>query len=196
MYNEKRLQGKRHASRTPLVRILAGHERRSAMETSPLDEETQTLGHVSHAMNTKDRNVVSVLSLAASAIAVICFVTGRTSLSDFTPGRSAAAPASVVSLPSRPPAPINPVVQSAQTEQMLAQAAFFVHYGHLPGHGTDDYDADDTENDRQKLIGDLETFIASASVGLAQKDNSQQKKQLARAQSLHHALGQMKPAAS
>ncbi len=138
-------------------------------------------------MNSKGIGVVSVLSLAASALAVICFVTGRTTLSDFVAPHS--SPASAASAPSPAPAPVSAGPSAVQTEQMLSQVAFFVHYNHLPGHGTDDYDADDTEQDRQTLIAQLEMYIAFAS------DKPQEKKRLTRAQVLRHLLGQMHPAA-
>ena len=136
-----------------------------------------------HKLNVRGKGVVSVLSVAASALAVICFVTGRTTLSDFvSPAHSAASP---------------PVVSAAstrtQTEQLFSRAAFFVHYGHLPGRGTDDYDADDTEDDRQSLIAGLESYIASAPGGLPGKAGAAGRKSLARAQSLRQALTEMKP---
>ncbi len=137
-------------------------------------------------MNSKDIGVVSVMSLAASALAVICFVSGRTKLSDFVAPHS--APAAAPPALSSPPAAQNAGTSPAETEKMLSQAAFFVHYGHLPGHGTEDYDADDTEQDRQILVSKLETYIASA------PDQPQEKKRLAHAQNLCHLLGQMHPA--
>ena len=136
-------------------------------------------------MNSKDKSVVSVLSVAASALALICFVTGRTSLSSFVSPQS-----SPVSAPSPATTPTSSTPSTAQTESILTQAAFFVHFHHLPGHGTDDYEADDTEQDRQNLITALETYIASAS------DKPQEKKRLARAQDLRHQLGVMHLSAS
>ena len=137
-------------------------------------------------MNSKDKSVVSVLSVAASALALICFVTGRTSLSSFVSPQLSPA-----SSPITPPSTsAGSSTSAAQTESTLTQAAFFVHFHHLPGHGTDDYEADDTEQDRQNLITALETYIASAS------DKPQEKKRLARAQDLRHQLGVMHLSAS
>ena len=136
-------------------------------------------------MDKKDRSVVSVLSLAASAIALICFITGRTTLWDFLSPHSAPASASPARAAS--PVPAAPSFSTAETEKTLSQAAFFVHFGHLPGHGTDDYDADDTEEDRQKLVGVLETYVAAA------QNQPKEKARLARAQALLHQLGKMRP---
>ena len=139
-------------------------------------------------MNSKGVGVVSVLSLAASALAVVCFVTGRTTLSDFVAPHS--SPASAASAPISAPAPVSAGPSAGQTERMLTQAAFSCITITFQGHGTDDYDADDTEQDRQTLITQLETYIAFAS------DKPQEKKRLTRAQGLRHLLGQMHPAAS
>ena len=132
--------------------------------------------------NSRGTGVVSVLSLAASAPAVICFVTGHTTLSSFL-SPSSALPAPMVSA-----APTQ-----TQTEQLFSQAAFFVHYGHLPGRGSDDYDADDIEDDRQRLIAELESYIVSVPVGPPGKAGAVVRESLARAQSLRHALAEMKP---
>ena len=137
-------------------------------------------------MDKKDKNVVSVLSLAASAIALICFITGRTTLWDFLSPHSAPASAAPVQAASAAPPASGP--STAETEKTLSQAVFFVHFGHLPGHGTDDYDADDTEADRQTLVSDLETYVAAA------QNHPKEKARRARAQTLLHQLGKMHPA--
>ena len=136
-------------------------------------------------MNSKDKGVVSVLSLAASAIALICFVTGRSTLSDFvSPHTASPSPSSAPGSAPASPAPV------AQTEQTLTQAAFFVHYGHPPGRGGDDYDPDDRESDRQKLVGALETYVAAA------QSLPQERSRLARAQALLHQLSKVRSPAA
>ena len=142
-------------------------------------------------MDSKDKSVVSVLSLAASAIAVICFVTGRSTLSDFLSPHpaSATAPRFLTTPGASGPVSASPSM-AEQTEQMLVQTAFFIHEGHPAGRGGDDYDADDHEDDRQKLISSLERYIVAA------QRLPQERGRLARAEALLRQLNKMHPAPS